>query len=239
MNRNTYMIYFIFFLILFFLVSGNYIIKISMDKRISSKDVYIKEKPQSYTVHIEVDRKQLKLIDRKNEEIVKSYPIATGKVSSPTPLGTFKIVEKAKWGEGFGTRWMGINVPWGIYGIHGTNRPGSIGGNLSAGCIRMRNEDVEELYSLVDYNTLVLITNGIYGPMGQGYRELRPGDRGADVLEVQKRLKQNGYYDGGLDGIYGEGMKTALIKHLKDNNISLTDRITANIYESLGIVLME
>ncbi|MCK9443322.1 MAG: L,D-transpeptidase family protein [Tissierellaceae bacterium] len=239
MNRNTYMIYFIFFLILFFLVSGNYIIKISMDKRISSKDVYIKEKPQSYTVHIEVDRKQLKLIDRKNEEIVKSYPIATGKISSPTPLGTFKIVEKAKWGEGFGTRWMGINVPWGIYGIHGTNRPGSIGGNLSAGCIRMRNEDVEELYSLVDYNTLVLITNGIYGPMGQGYRELRPGDRGADVLEVQKRLKQNGYYDGGLDGIYGEGMKTALIKHLKDNNISLTDRITANIYESLGIVLME
>lgn len=210
-----------------------------MDKRISSKDVYIKEKPQSYTVHIEVDRKQLKLIDRKNEEIVKSYPIATGKISSPTPLGTFKIVEKAKWGEGFGTRWMGINVPWGIYGIHGTNRPGSIGGNLSAGCIRMRNEDVEELYSLVDYNTLVLITNGIYGPMGQGYRELRPGDRGADVLEVQKRLKQNGYYDGGLDGIYGEGMKTALIKHLKDNNISLTDRITANIYESLGIVLME
>lgn len=239
MNRNIYMIYFIIFLILFFLASGNYIIKMSMDKRISSKDVYIKENPQYYTVHIEVDRKQLKLIDRKNEEIVKSYPIATGKISSPTPLGTFKIVEKAKWGEGFGTRWMGINVPWGKYGIHGTNRPGTIGGNLSAGCIRMRNEDVEELYSLVDYNTLVLITNGIYGPMGQGYRELRPGDRGADVLEVQKRLKQNGYYDGALDGIYGEGMKAALIKHLKDNDISLTDRITANIYESLGIILME
>ncbi|MFA5575857.1 MAG: L,D-transpeptidase family protein [Tissierellaceae bacterium] len=239
MNRNTYMIFFIMLLVSIFLITGNYIIKASMDKRINTRDVYVKEKPQAYTIHIEVDRKQLKLIDRENEDIIKSYPIATGKISSPTPLGTFEIIERARWGEGFGTRWMGISVPWGTYGIHGTNRPGSIGANLSAGCIRMRNQDVEELYSLVDYHTLVLITNGIYGTMGQGFRELRPGDRGADVLEVQKRLKQNGYYQGDLDGIYGEGMKSALIAYLKDKNIALTDRINSNIYESLGIILMD
>ncbi len=60
-------------------------------------------------------------------------------------------------GGGFGSRWMGLNVPWGgKYGIHGTNQPGSIGFNASAGCIRMRNKDVEELYNLVEYNTTVL-----------------------------------------------------------------------------------
>ncbi len=62
---------------------------------------------------------------------------------------------------------MGLNVPWGgKYGIHGTNQPGSIGFNASGGCIRMRNQDVEELYSLVESGTMVNITNGQYGPLG-------------------------------------------------------------------------
>lgn len=103
----------------------------------------------------------------------------------------------------------------------------------------MRNSDVEELYSMVKHNTSVVITNGLYGPFGQGFRELRPGDRGADVLEVQKRLQQRGYYEGSLDGIYGEGMKASLIKFLKDNNISLTDKINYTVYSSLDIILME
>ena len=46
------------------------------------------------------------------------------------------------WGGGFGTRWLGLNVPWGIYGIHGTNQPWSIGTQASAGCIRMFNRHV-------------------------------------------------------------------------------------------------
>ena len=171
--------------------------------------------------------------------MIKTYAVATGKESTPTPLGTFKIVEKAKWGGGFGSRWMGLDVPWGKYGIHGTNRPGSIGFNASAGCIRMRNKDVEELFDLVDYNTTVTIINGNYGPFGYGFRKLRPGDRGADVAEVQKRLSLKGYYKGSIDGIYGEGMKHALIEFLKNNNIPLTDTIDRDIYEKLGIILME
>jgi lipoprotein-anchoring transpeptidase ErfK/SrfK len=35
------------------------------------------------------------------------------------------------------------------YGIHGTNRPNSIGRNVSHGCIRMRNHEVEELFKMV------------------------------------------------------------------------------------------
>ena len=103
----------------------------------------------------------------------------------------------------------------------------------------MRNRDVEELYSLVGHNTIVTIVNGLYGPFGQGFRELKPGDRGSDVLEVQKRLQQKGYYEGSLDGIYGEVMKAALIKFIKDNNLPLTDRITDEIYNKLDIILME
>lgn len=239
MNKNLGMFILIILLVAVLLILGNYIHRYSTMKKISLEDVYLKDKENKYTILIEVDKKQLKLVDRENESIIKTYPIATGKPNSPTPLGTFKIIEKAQWGEGFGTRWMGLNVPWGRYGIHGTNKPGSIGGNLSAGCIRMRNQDVEELYSMVKHNTIVTITNGPYGPFGQGFRELRPGDRGADVLEVQKRLAQRGYYEGSLDGIYGEGMKAALIRYLKENNISLTDKVNYKIYSVLDIILME
>jgi lipoprotein-anchoring transpeptidase ErfK/SrfK len=41
------------------------------------------------------------------------------------------------------------------YGIHGTNRPASIGRNASHGCIRMRNRDVEELFEMVSVGDAV------------------------------------------------------------------------------------
>lgn len=239
MNKNISMFVLIVFLLLALLILGNYIHKHSNMKNINIEEVYLKDKLPQLTILIEVDKKQLTLIDKKDESILKIYPIATGRSDSPTPLGTFKIIEKAKWGEGFGTRWMGLDVPWGTYGIHGTNKPGTIGLNLSAGCIRMRNKDIEELYSIVKNNTIVLITNGLYGHFGQGFRELRPGARGADVLEVQKRLAQRGYYEDSLDGIYGENMKRSLLKYLKDNNLDLTDKISVDIYNSLNIFLIE
>ena len=44
-----------------------------------------------------------------------------------------------------------------IYRIHGTNQPWTIGGNVSSGCIRMRNEDVTDLYSRVKVGTKVIV----------------------------------------------------------------------------------
>lgn len=235
------MISLLLFLVIIFLILGSYIYKLPSREYFNNKgrDTYFKNPIDNFTILVEVDEKRLMLINKLDETIVKSYTIATGKPDSPTPLGTFKIIEKAKWGEGFGTRWMGLDVPWGKYGIHGTNNPRSIGGNLSEGCIRMRNNDVEELYSMVSYNTIVNITNGLYGPFGQGFRQLRPGHKGSDVLEVQKRLSQIGYYKGTLDGIYGEGMKRALITYLKDRDKSLTDKINYEIYTDLNIILIE
>lgn len=98
--------------------------------------------------------------------IIKSYPVAVGKPSTPTPTGIFKIVNKViKPGGILGTRWMGLSVPNGTYGIHGTNNPSSIGKFISNGCIRMFNNDVEELYPQVNIGTPVIIKDKIDAPM--------------------------------------------------------------------------
>jgi len=46
----------------------------------------------------------------------------------------------------------------GEYAIHGTNQPGSIGGSVSYGCIRMHNSDVLDLYNRVSFGTTVVVT---------------------------------------------------------------------------------
>ena len=100
------------------------------------------------------------------------YPLGLGKTSTPTPTGYYKILEKATnptWidpsdpeyeipsgpNNPLGYRWMQIQ---GNYGIHGTNKPDSIGYYVSNGCIRMNEKDVEELYDAVEVNTPVEIT---------------------------------------------------------------------------------
>ncbi|MDR7871492.1 MAG: L,D-transpeptidase family protein [Tissierellaceae bacterium] len=228
----------LFILVIFILMLGVCLHINNINQNLDSLNASSKGNKPKLTILIEVDKKRLSLVDRENEKVLAIYTIATGKSSSPTPLGSFQIVEKAQWGEGFGSRWLGLNVPWGKYGIHGTNQPGSIGANVSGGCIRMRNSDVEDLYDKVSHNTQVIIMNGEFGPFGQGFRTLKPGDRGADVLEVQKRLSREGFYDSSLDGIYGEGMKRALIEFLKYKNIPITDKIDERIYKDLGIILM-
>ncbi len=50
-----------------------------------------------------------------------------------------------------------LTLSEGEYAIHGTNAPGSIGGFVSYGCIRMYNEDVMELYNRVSFGTPVVV----------------------------------------------------------------------------------
>ena len=241
MDKRMKFILLLFILILIVIIMGNYIHLFFIQKGINyeAQDTDFKINVENLTILIEVDKNQLHIVDLISNKFLKTYEVATGKIDTPTPLGTFKIIEKARWGEGFGSRWLELNVPWGIYGIHGTNKPSSIGSNVSAGCIRMRKKDVEEVFDIISDNTVVHITKGEYGPLNNGFRELKPGDRGSDVLEVQKRLKIKGYYLGNLDGIYGEDMKKSLLQYLKDNNMLITDKIDFEIYNKLDIVLME
>jgi lipoprotein-anchoring transpeptidase ErfK/SrfK len=108
---------------------------------------------------VSIPDRKLVLID--SGKVVKIYLTAVGAPKSPSPTGTFKVVRRVvdpTWssngkviGPGkfnpVGTRWIGLSIKG--YGIHGTNVPSSIGRNASHGCIRMRNHDVEELYTMV------------------------------------------------------------------------------------------
>ena len=53
------------------------------------------------------------------------------------------------------------------------------------------------------------------------------------------RLKAKGYYEGAIDGIYGEGMKQALLKFKKDNGLPITHYVDKESYEALGILQFE
>lgn len=88
--------------------------------------------------------------------VYRIYPVAVGKPSTPTPKGTFKIINSAyNPGGPFGARWLGLSKLH--YGIHGTNNPSSIGTDASSGCIRLHNKDIIELSSIVSIGTKVSI----------------------------------------------------------------------------------
>jgi len=123
---------------------------------------------------IEVDKSSLTLTLYLDGVYVKEYSVGTGKQDG-TPEGEFiieRMVRNPDWypPEGgvvkfgspeheIGTRWMGFKEKPGLrsYGIHGTNDPATIGKESTRGCVRLRNEDVEELYDLVREGTPVKI----------------------------------------------------------------------------------
>ena len=51
-----------------------------------------------------------------------------------------------------------MTLTGGEYAIHGTNKPSSIGGYVSYGCIRMHNQDIADLYDRVSVGTTVVVT---------------------------------------------------------------------------------
>ncbi|MCK0471477.1 L,D-transpeptidase [Halalkalibacter sp. APA_J-10(15)] len=122
---------------------------------------------------VSVSDKQISFIHE--SEVQSTYPIAIGKDGDETPIGLFQIIVKAKNPyyrklniEGgspenpLGSRWIGFdanNTDGRIYGIHGTNRPDLIGKAVTAGCIRMANEHVEELFQQIPLGTKMLITD--------------------------------------------------------------------------------
>lgn len=108
-----------------------------------------------YNIEIDIQKRKLKLFE--NGIQVKEYPVTVGKPSTPTPLGNWTIIKKALWGAQFGGHFMQLSVPGGIYGIHGTNKPWSIGQAVSHGCIRMYSKDAAELYNKVPIGTPVHI----------------------------------------------------------------------------------
>ena len=187
-----------------------------------------------------VDMASMSLTLYEHGEKVASWPVAVGKSETPTPLGVFRIAGRfTTEPSGFGTRFLRLDVPWGIYGIHGTNCPGSIGTRASHGCIRMFTRDAERLYKLVPNGTTVVIEDGPYGGFGWRLRKLVPGNKDTQVREAQKRLWVLGYYRGGFDGIYGPGTTDAVKRFKADHGLPAEDCIDAGTWDAMGVILFE
>jgi len=108
--------------------------------------------------HLAINTLTRKLYYYKGDRLIKEFPVAVGKPSTPTPPGNYKVKNKIlNPGGVLGTRWMGLTIPGGNYGIHGNNNPSSIGQAASLGCVRMHNNHVEELFPLIPIGTPVHI----------------------------------------------------------------------------------
>lgn len=134
-----------------------------------------------------------------NGNYIGTFPVTTGRNSTPTPEGTFCIINKYKNKEyhrkkipggapnnPLGTRWLGLNEK--EYGIHGTNREGTIGRRESNGCIRMHDRDIQWLYDRVTLQTKVIIsrfhTSPEYAAYKLGYRVISWNGRKVDEEQI-------------------------------------------------------
>ncbi|WP_071395504.1 L,D-transpeptidase family protein [Bacillus tuaregi] len=112
--------------------------------------------PESIPYRIVISRKNKTLQLFLNNNLIKSYPIAIGKMLTQTPVGSFVIVNRQpNPGGPFGVLWLSLSKAG--YGIHGTNNPASIGQAVSQGCVRMHNHDVLDLAKQVPNGTTVMI----------------------------------------------------------------------------------
>jgi len=123
--------------------------------------------PRKRRIVISIPDHKLALLE--DNKVLKTYPIAVGTRHTPSPDGDFVIINRAKdpvyrhrdkeippgKDNPLGTRWMGLSMKG--YGIHGTNVQSSVGKAASHGCFRMRKDDVEELYTLVQVGDTVTV----------------------------------------------------------------------------------
>lgn len=134
---------------------------------IFSTKVEAKIQKSNIQKRIEIDILSRSLYYIEDDVVVKRYPVAVGKANSQTPIGEFKILNKIvnpyyakhKIAGGspknpLGSRWMAFKPS---YGVHGNNNPKSIGTFVSAGCVRMYDKDVKELYEKVDVGIPVTV----------------------------------------------------------------------------------
>lgn len=177
---------------------------------------------------IDTDRRTLTVFSR--GKAFRQYACAVGKPATPTPLGEWSIRVKSRdWGGGFGTRWLELSVPFGKYGIHGTNNPGAIGTFASHGCIRMFNRSVEQVFSWVQVGTPVSIVGT------PSRRTVFEGDRGSEIMELQFSLERLGYYEGPVSGIFTPQLLESVVHFQKIHGIRPDGVVGRSTWEALGL----
>lgn len=145
---------------------------VSLSSEEDSPLTYFERRNPSLTIDedqwlIAVDLSQQTLFVYRGRELRGTYPISTGKGPDETPRGVWVISEKITDpgpGTQFGTRWMRLDRFDPLtgdsqrtdYGIHGTDEEDQIGTPVSAGCVRMFNQQIEEVFRWVPLGTLVM-----------------------------------------------------------------------------------
>ncbi len=170
-------------------------------------------RPKEISILIDTGARRMTVYS--GRQVLRVYPVAVGKPSTPTPPGDWRIMTKIvnpDW-NALGTRWMGLSIPHGNYGIHGTNNPASIGHAVSNGCIRLHNENVEELFEWARIGTPVRIVRG--GGSGQpqppgGQDGNRGGQDGNGGGQGGNRGSQGGNRGGQGGSGSGEGGRPVL-----------------------------
>ena len=166
-------------------------------------------------------------ISKNEKPVVITFPVGIGRVDYDTPKGNFTVKMKLKdptWYPNGSSRIrnpeLPIEVPPGPdnplgkywiqlsldgYGLHGTNRPESIGKRTSLGCIRLFPENIEWLFERVRAGMAVKIINmpvkfGM--KKGELYVEVHRNGLTAEELEKEAlRIKEEMAYDGIDDDI--------------------------------------
>jgi lipoprotein-anchoring transpeptidase ErfK/SrfK len=142
------------------------------------------------TVLVSLPDRKLAVIE--NGEVIAQFDVAVGADASPSPTGEFQIVNRVAnpayyhagtvvpsgKGNPVGTRWLGLSLKG--YGIHGTNAPRSIGHAASHGCIRLRNRDMEQLFTMIGVGDVVQIRSERDDEIAQIFG----GDDDDEVAEV-------------------------------------------------------
>lgn len=187
---------------------------------------------ENVSLLVDTEKKTLSILV--NNKIYKEFPVAVGKPETPTPVGEWKIIHKGyNWGGGFGSRWLGLNVPWGIYGIHGTNKPWTIGTAASAGCVRMFNKDILQVFEIVEIGTPVKIIGQPHWTTNSWRRLLKTGCCGPDVVYVQLCLKNMKMYFGLCDGWYGTLTELAVRYFQASTGLPPTGEVDKKTYQLL------
>lgn len=121
-----------------------------------------------YRIEVRLGERRLRAY--RGERVLLDAPVAVGRRDTPTPGGRYYIKELLQPpdpGSLYGSYAYGLsgfsNVVRrfrggrGVIGIHGTNDPSAIGTEVSRGCIRLRNEDIERLVPVLPLGTPVVI----------------------------------------------------------------------------------
>lgn len=223
-----------FFSIMGVIVLGLVIVGIGLDYWEERELAAIPNQPETapkgqLSIVIKIPARILEL--HEDGKVYKRYNVAVGKSESPSPIGEWLIAYKSyRDGDIYGTRYMALNVPWGGYGIHGTNQPWSIGRFASKGCIRMRKKDIEELYEWVPVGTPVRIE----GQRASIQRTLKLHTMGQDVVLLQQKLKKLGYLEGRADGFFNGDTDVAVKRFQHDKGLEPTGVVDKKTLQMLG-----